>query len=440
MVSYDVAPGRRGLMEADFVIVGSGSAGSALAYRLGEAGHSVLVARVRRHRLGAVHPDAGGALLSDEHAPLRLGLRHRARAAPRRPAARLPARQGAGRLVLDQRHGLRPRPSRATSTLGRAWAPTAGAGPTSLPYFTPHGDLARPAPSDWRGSDGPLHVTRGPRRNPLYHAFVEAGAEAGFERTHDYNGAKQEGFGPMEQTVWRGRRWSAANAYLRPALRGGKVRGGALPRRAGGDRARAAPSASRSPRGERREIGDGAAGGDPRRPRRSTRPKLLMLSGIGPAAHLAEHGIAGRRRPARRRRQPAGPPRALHPDAEPAGRSRSTATTTGRRGCAIGAQWLLAQVRARRLEPVRVRPPSSARPPGSSIPTSSTTSCRSPCATTARRRCAATASRRMSGRCARPRAATVRLTSADPAGGAGDPLQLHGRTPRTGATSAAASG
>ncbi len=55
--------------------------------------------------------------------------------------------------------------------------------------------------------------------NPLFHAFVEAGQQAGYQLTDDYNGEKQEGFGPMEQTVWKGRRWSAANAYLRPALK-----------------------------------------------------------------------------------------------------------------------------------------------------------------------------------------------------------------------------
>ena len=103
--------------------------------------------------------------------------------------------------------------------------------------------------------DGPLHVTRGPRANPLYDAFVEAGAQAGFETTPDYNGAKQEGFGPMEQTVWKGRRWSAANAYLRPALRSGNVRVAALPRAAGSRSATAAPPASRSLRGARRGNG-----------------------------------------------------------------------------------------------------------------------------------------------------------------------------------------
>ena len=88
-----------------------------------------------------------------------------------------------------------------------------------LPYFqrmeTSHGGEE----GGVRGSNGPLHITRGRRQNPLYEAFVEAGKEAGFETTADYNGLKQEGFGPMEQTVWKGRRWSAANAYLKPALK-----------------------------------------------------------------------------------------------------------------------------------------------------------------------------------------------------------------------------
>ena len=55
--------------------------------------------------------------------------------------------------------------------------------------------------------------------NPLFRAFVQAGRQAGYELTTDYNGEKQEGFGAMEQTIWKGRRWSAANAYLKPALK-----------------------------------------------------------------------------------------------------------------------------------------------------------------------------------------------------------------------------
>ena len=77
-----------------------------------------------------------------------------------------------------------------------------------------HGGEAR-----WRGNDGPLHVTRGPRDNPLHDAFVESAVAAGYIHTPDYNGYRQEGFGPADMTVWKGRRWSSANAYLRPALK-----------------------------------------------------------------------------------------------------------------------------------------------------------------------------------------------------------------------------
>ena len=92
-----------------------------------------------------------------------------------------------------------------------------------LPYFkrqeTSHG-----GEDGWRGSEGPLHVKRGHLNNPLYSAFIEAGREAGYPVTPDYNGGQQEGFGQMEMTVHNGIRWSAANAYLRPALKRGNVR------------------------------------------------------------------------------------------------------------------------------------------------------------------------------------------------------------------------
>jgi len=55
-------------------------------------------------------------------------------------------------------------------------------------------------------------------RNPLYRAFIEAGREAGYGVTDDYNGHRQEGFGPMDMTVRDGVRSSTANAYLKPAL------------------------------------------------------------------------------------------------------------------------------------------------------------------------------------------------------------------------------
>ena len=71
-----------------------------------------------------------------------------------------------------------------------------------LPYFKRMESWSRGGHGgdpNWRGKTGPLHVSRGRRANPLYDAFVQAGAQAGFELTPDYNGEKQEGFGPMEQ-------------------------------------------------------------------------------------------------------------------------------------------------------------------------------------------------------------------------------------------------
>lgn len=70
----------------------------------------------------------------------------------------------------------------------------------------------------YRGSQGPLQVTQGNMENPLFKAFVEAGDQAGYGLTTDMNGYRQAGFGPMDLTVYKGRRWSTANAYLKPIV------------------------------------------------------------------------------------------------------------------------------------------------------------------------------------------------------------------------------
>ncbi len=74
--------------------------------------------------------------------------------------------------------------------------------------------------NDYRGGSGPLPVCAGNemRLNPLYAAFIESGRQAGYPLTDDYNGAQQEGFGPMHMTVGGGIRGSTARAYLRPAM------------------------------------------------------------------------------------------------------------------------------------------------------------------------------------------------------------------------------
>jgi len=87
-----------------------------------------------------------------------------------------------------------------------------------LPYYK-RLENAHGGEAEWRGTDGKMHVIRGTMKNPLYDAFIKAGVEAGYSETIDYNGYRQEGFGQMEMTIWKGRRWSAANAYLKPALK-----------------------------------------------------------------------------------------------------------------------------------------------------------------------------------------------------------------------------
>ena len=276
-------------MHADYVIVGAGSAGCAMAYRLAEAGRRVLV-------IEHGGSDAGPfiqmpAALSY---PMNMGLYdwgYMSEPEPHLGNRRLVTPRGKviggsssiNGMVYVRGHACDFDTWAGMGADGWAYADV-------LPYFKrmehSHGGQG----PEWRGSDGPLHITRGPRRNPLFNAFIEAGRAAGYPVTQDYNGEQQEGFGPMEATIYRGRRWSAANAYLKPALKTGNVqvvRG--LARKVVIENGRATgveieqSGAVVVIRAAREEILAASS---------LKSPKLLMLSGIGPAAHLAQHGIA----------------------------------------------------------------------------------------------------------------------------------------------------
>ena len=279
-------------MQADHVIVGSGSAGAAMAYRLAEAGRSVIV-------IEAGGSDWGPFIQMPAALSYPMNMRRYDWGLMSEPEPHL----GGRRLVVPRGRVLGGSSSINGMVYVRGhprdfdhWAEMGADGwgfADVLPYFKRmenwHGG-GDGADGDLRGHDGPLHVTRGPRDNPLHAAFVEAGRQAGFGVTPDYNGAQQEGFGPMEQTVWRGRRWSVANAYLRPAMRAWDVRilrGLATRVVFDGRRAIGVEVARRSGRRQivraGREVILAASA--------INSPKLLMLSGIGPAAHLRAHGI-----------------------------------------------------------------------------------------------------------------------------------------------------
>ena len=143
---------------------------------------------------------------------------------------------------------------------------------------------------DYRGGDGPLSVRAGIFDDPLLHAFIEAGRAVGHDFTEDYNGARQEGFTWIQQTIRNGRRCSAAVAYLKPALKRANVtlETDALVTRIIVENGRAA-GLEFARDGQHHEIRCEReillAGGV------INSPQILLLSGIGPADELAEHGI-----------------------------------------------------------------------------------------------------------------------------------------------------
>ena len=160
-----------------------------------------------------------------------------------------------------------------------------------LPYFRRaenHGS----GEDAYHGVGGPLHVHRSRVQDPLSRAFIAAGVEAGFPYNPDINGAQREGFGPAESTVWRGRRWSAASAYLRPARGRANltILTSAQVTRVLVDQGRATGvELLRGKSLERYEAGEVVLSAGA-----FQSPHLLMLSGIGDGERLQRHGIACR--------------------------------------------------------------------------------------------------------------------------------------------------
>lgn len=158
-----------------------------------------------------------------------------------------------------------------------------------LPYFR-RAETREEGGDAYRGANGPLHTRYGRLENPLYRAWIEAGRQAGYPLTEDVNGYQQEGFGRMDMTVHRGRRWSAANAYLKPARRRPNLKlvTGALATRIVLD-GRKAVGVRYLQGGTEHEARAAAevilAGGA------INSPQLLKLSGIGPAEELKQQGI-----------------------------------------------------------------------------------------------------------------------------------------------------
>ena len=159
-----------------------------------------------------------------------------------------------------------------------------------LPYFK-RMETCLAGADEWRGGSGPLVLERGPATNPLFEAFFAAAVEAGYPRTDDVNGYRQEGFAKFDRNIHRGRRLSAARAYLHPVMHRRNLAVRTLAhvtsvkfegRRAVGVEYVQAGRGRRSVRAGEVILCGGAI----------NTPQILQLSGVGSARWLESLGIA----------------------------------------------------------------------------------------------------------------------------------------------------
>ena len=274
----------------DYIVVGSGSAGAIVAARLSEDPDKrvLLLEAGPRNRSPILHVPAAARYAFNAK---RFNWNYESEPEPHLNDRRLPQPRGrvlGGSSSINGLIYLRGNPLDY-----EGWA-DAGLPNWSyaqvLPYFK-RLEAMQDADNEYQGRGGPVAISAPEPLNPIAAAFLEAGRQAGYELTADINGYQQEGFGRFPMNAAGGVRSSTANAYLKPARqrRNLTVWTGALVDRLGIRKGRAETVELRrngtatSVRAEREIVLSAGPIND---------PKILMLSGVGPAERLREHGIA----------------------------------------------------------------------------------------------------------------------------------------------------
>ena len=275
----------------DYLIIGGGSAGCALANRLSaEPSNSVLV-------LEAGRPDYWWDVFIHMPAALSFGIGNRFYDWMYESE---PEPEMGGRRVYHARGKVLGGSSSINGMIFQRgnpmdydrWAATPGCQDWDyshcLPYFK-RMETCLAGADDWRGGEGPLKLERGPATSPLFRAFLEAVQQAGHPLTDDVNGYRQEGFNAFDRNIHRGRRLSAAGAYLHPVMDRPDLR---VVTRAHvtrilfeGTRAVGVEYRRRGRLAEARAGEVVLCGGA------INTPQLLQLSGVGPAGVLSEAGV-----------------------------------------------------------------------------------------------------------------------------------------------------